>query len=406
MKESKSNQPEPGEKLARKKQKFVPYKVRLGGKTFWQVNLESEYLRRSDGSIVRVRPRRTFSSAEEARGFARLKKVERANRGVLGVSMDDRLRADALEASELLRPYQATLVDAAKEYALRRERLANSQTLSQSVNALLEAKAGDHLRARYLKDLRVRLTRFGRDFGERKLSDISSAEIDRWLRALGLSPRTRNTFHTRIFTLFEYGRSNGWVDANPVAAVRKVKAPETLPGILSLEEAARLLETAATETLPYWALGLFCGLRSAELERLKWEDIHFDEATLEVPALSSKTASRRCVPLRANLLEWLTPYQDKRGSVCPANLRNRLSSDRDQAGITKWPSNALRHSFGSYHLAAFQNAALCAAEMGHVSAAVTYRFYNQRVRPALAQEFWRIAPAIDAAHKLTALARA
>jgi integrase len=91
------------------------------------------------------------------------------------------------------------------------------------------------------------------------------------------------------------------------------------------------------------------------------------------------------------------------GPLCPPNLRTRLETDRAKAGIDKWQSNCLRHSFGSYHLAAFQNAALCAAEMGHVSATITYRFYHQIVRPAAAQEFWRIAPAITGT-KLAAIA--
>jgi integrase len=41
-------------------------------------------------------------------------------------------------------------------------------------------------------------------------------------------------------------------------------------------EFARLLESASDETLPYWALGGFTGLRTAELERLGWAEVHFD----------------------------------------------------------------------------------------------------------------------------------
>jgi hypothetical protein len=41
-------------------------------------------------------------------------------------------------------------------------------------------------------------------------------------------------------------------------------------------EFARLLESASDETLPYWALGGCTGLRTAELERLDWAEVHFD----------------------------------------------------------------------------------------------------------------------------------
>lgn len=387
----------------RKKQKFEPFKVHLNGKTFWQVNLESEYRTREDGTRTRVRPRRTFSSAEEARTFSKLKATERINHGAAGVSMDEQVRGDALAALEILRPLGLTLREAALQIAKSRELTARSETVTNSIASLLDAKSADNLRPRYLKDLRNRLTRFAKVFGERKLADITPVEIDQWLRTLCLGPLGRNTFRSRLSVLFEYGRQCGWTNTNPVAEVRKVKVSETLPGILTPEQAARLLEAAAHETLPYWAVGCFCGLRAAELERLSWADIHFEENVVEVPSLASKTASRRFVPIRENLAQWLEPYKAMHGPLCPTNLRVRLETDRKNAGLVEWPSNGLRHSFGSYHLQQFQNAGQTAMEMGHVSATVTYRHYNQRVRPAAAEKFWKIAPLIQSERILEAV---
>ena len=389
----------------RKKQKFEPFKVCLGGKTFWQVNLESEYrVRESDHARVRVRPRRTFSSAEEARTFAQLKRIERTNHGAVGVSMDEQVRGDALAALEILAPFGLTLRESALESAEKRRLEARSETVSRTITALLDARRADNLRPRYLKDLKNRLDRFAKTYGERKLTDFKPGEIDQWLRTLSLGPATRNIFRTRLHTLFEFGRQCGWTDTNPVASVRKIKVSEPLTRILSPEEAARLLELSEQETLPYWVLGLFCGLRTAELERLSWADIHFEELLVEVPSLASKTASRRFVPIRPNAAHWLKPYQNMRGAMCPPDLYHRLVKDRERAGLTEWPPNGLRHSFGSYHLGAFQNAALCAAEMGHVSAAITYRHYNQRVRPAAAEKFWKIAPLIQSERILEVVA--
>jgi integrase len=380
--------------MTRRKKAYEPYKTTIGGRVVWQVNSESEYrIRESDGVRVRVRPRRTFTNAVEARTFAKLKAIERINHGTAGVSMDEQVRGDALAAREILRPFSATLLDAAREYARRRELVTRSCTVTEAIKACLDAKKNDNLRPKYLKDLRLRLTRFGQDHGDRKMSDITPAEIDQWLRGLSLMPLGRNTFRSRLSTLFEFSRQSGWVTSNPVAETRKVKVGESIPGILTPDQAARLLEAADHQTLPYWALGLFCGLRSAELQRLSWSDIHFDEAIVEVPSLAAKTASRRCVPIRPNLAHWLEPYRDMHGPLCPANLEVRLKTDRRNAGITNWPTNGCRHSFGSYHLTHFRNSSLTASEMGHVSAAITYKHYYQRVRPAAAAEYWQIAPA-------------
>ena len=182
----------------------------------------------------------------------------------------------------------------------RAELITKSETVARAVQSLLAAKKHDNLRDRYLKDLRVRLARFTDSFGERKLADINSAEIDNWLRGLLLAPMTRNTFRLRLSALFEYSRERGWVSHNPVTAVKKVRASEPLPAILSPEQVARLLEVAAEETLPYWAIGAFAGLRSAELGRLAWSDVHFDEKVIEVPALSSRKCRRSSSALRVN----------------------------------------------------------------------------------------------------------
>jgi hypothetical protein len=87
-------------------------------------------------------------------------------------------------------------------------------------------------------------------------------------------------------------------------------------------------------------------------------------ALVEVPALKAKTASRRFVQIRDNLAAWPEPRIGT-GNVCPRNLRKLLEADRTAAGLRSWPSNALRHSFASYHLAHFRDAAKLALELGH-----------------------------------------
>jgi integrase len=392
----------------RKKQKFDPYKVRISGKTMWQVNLESRSVER-DGRLVRVRPRRTFANASEARSFAELKRIERKNRGTLAVSMPEGLRVAAIRAAEILRPFgedsESLIVEAAREYAARRELSVKSETVKNAVASFLAAKEDDGARKRYLDDLRSRLGRFSRDFAERKVSDLESGELDTWLRDLHLAPLGRNTYHLRLYTLLEYCRTRGWLTTNPLKDVPRAKiSQEGTIGILSVEEVARLLENSGPSTLPYWLFSIFCGLRNAELARLEWKDVHWDEHLVEVPSAKSKTASRRFVALRPNVLGWLRPYRDSHGPVCPPALYRRLIVDRQAAGITSWPPNACRHSFASYHLAHFRDPRELALEMGHTRSEVTFRHYRELVKPAQAERFWKIVPAISAEPKIAAVA--
>ena len=104
-------------------------------------------------------------------------------------------------------------------------------------------------------------------------------------------------------------------------------------------------------------------------------------------------------------MEWLAPYRGSRGKVCAVpNLEERLREDRKRAGLTEWPSNGLRHSFASYHLAHFGDVKELALELGRTNPSITFRHYRQLVRPEAAERFWRIAPAIDSEHKFAVVA--
>jgi len=95
----------------------------------------------------------------------------------------------------------------------------------------------------------------------------------------------------------------------------------------------RLLECADSETLPFWAIGAFAGLRRAEIERLALNEIDFEAGVIEVKESKSKTASRRLVTIQPNLCEWLAPYRTHTGPVCPVNLQQKINADRERAGL-------------------------------------------------------------------------
>ncbi len=71
--------------------------------------------------------------------------------------------------------------------------------------------------------------------------------------------------------------------------------------------------------------------------------------------------------MQPNLIAWLAPYQLHTGSVLPINARKKLEAVRKAAKLfgENWSDNGLRHSSASYHLAAFNDAAALALEMGH-----------------------------------------
>jgi integrase len=349
--------------------------------------------------------RKFFASKAEAETYVQQKETELLNEGKEGVNFPSWLRTMAQRQQDRLTPFGKTLNDAVDFYMVHLENTKKSVPLMQAVEEMIAGRQSSGVSKRYSYDLKLRLGRFTKDFPDRSVASVTTAEVDSWLSRLGLAPVTRNTFRRDLRTLFSFGVVREYCPTNPVARARKAKEVEGEVGILTVDETARLLQEACDATLPYFALGAFAGLRPAELQRLAWDEIDFESKLVQVKASKSKTARRRFVRLRPNLEKWLLPHRHKTGSVSPSNLRKLELETRSRARLETWPSNALRHGFASYHLAHFNNAAELALEMGHTNQQMIFDHYRQLVKPKDAALYWQIAPG-NAAEKVVAFAAA
>nr|MBA3882937.1 tyrosine-type recombinase/integrase [Chthoniobacterales bacterium] len=284
--------------------------------------------------------RRFFRNRADAETFVKLCETELLNKGVEGIEFPSWLRVMAQRENCRLKSYGKTISDAADSYIQHLEANARSIPLDAAVKELIANRRANGASGRYVYDLKLRLGRFCRDFAGRVVADITVVDVDTWLTRLNLAPVTRNTFRRDLSTLFSFALGRKYCVENPVAASRKAKEVSSDIEILTIEQLAILLQSAHQETLPYWALGAFAGLRRAELERLQWKQVDFESNLIEIKARQSKTATRRLVTIQPNLADWLAPYRSATGSVCPTNLRKRLDEDRARAGLDKnWPSN-------------------------------------------------------------------
>ncbi len=339
------------------------------------------------------RKRAFFEKKNEADTFAQNRNIELKNSGREGAEFPTSLRVMAQECADALRAFGKTIKNATDFYITHLKASERSITTAALVEQVIAKKQADGKSKRYVQDLRSRLPRFAKDFDGQLVATITATQIDDWLRALKVGPTTRNNFRRTLVMLFSYAAKHGYTTSNPAAETEKANEIDAPPGILTVQQTARLLEAASPELLPYVAIGAFAGLRRAELERLDWSDVHFDDNLIEVTAQKSKTARRRFVKIQPNLREWLLPLRKHKGSVTPDNFPKRLDAAREAAGIDDWPDNALRHSFASYHLGHFKDAAALALEMGHTNSGLIFNHYRQLVRPKEAERYWNIQPA-------------
>jgi integrase len=340
--------------------------------------------------------RKFFKTKAEAEA-ERLRQITSLQRhGREAVGLPQRELSDFITAKSKLAEHGKTISDATDFYLDHLERVRRCKTTVAELAAeLLEVKRKDGRSEIYLNDLRNRLKFFCRDFAQQPVAAVTSRELSNWLRAVNGSPKTRANFRQNISVLFGYAADEGMIDQNPVLRVKKPKLVDRAPEIFSVDELAALLHAAlanAPDVVPMVTIGAFAGLRESEIKRLDWRDVDLRRGFIEVKAEKAKTAKRRIVRIHPNLAQWLAPYSAMSGPVVPSNSRKKLDAVRKAAGLQRWSQNGLRHSFASYRLAATNDAASVAAELGHSTSQMLFQNYRELVRPEEAERYWKIVP--------------
>jgi integrase len=118
---------------------------------------------------------------------------------------------------------------------------------------------------------------------------------------------------------------------------------------ISPEKLKELLGFADKETYPLYAIAAYAGVRWAEIERLKWEDIK--KTKIVIHFNNAKTRSRRSPDIQPVLAEILKPYRHLTVSVLPKIFKVQRPSHRrldflrkaaeTKAGLFPFPEDLL-----------------------------------------------------------------
>ena len=310
--------------------------------------------------------------------------------GSTGISLDMAVQ-QFVGASKFLNG--ASLIEAAKLFAAQQPAGIVHKRVSEVVDELLEAKKQKGRSELYVKDLRLRLTRFADAFAC-PIANVTSADIERFLQSLDLGARSTNNFRLTIGTLVNFAKKRGYVAHahRSILDVEKETEDEGEVEVFNVTEIRALLDHAKEDLLAAVAIGAFAGLRSEEIRRLDWADVNMPEGHIEVRAAIAKTRVRRIVTMQPNLRKWLLPLAQKTGPVCVyANYGNQLLKLAKQAAVA-WKKNGLRHSFISYRVAETENIHQTAMEAGNTPNVIT-RSYLKCVTKEQAAKWFSVKPA-------------
>jgi integrase/recombinase XerC len=281
-----------------------------------------------------------------------------------------------------------------------------------------------------------RLARVMRTFGDRRITEITTAEIERFLRGLdraGLAARNVNSHRQALANVFEYARRADTfaLPANPVRGVEKrredyTKPPDTFTAeqILALARAARAgrhvnggrrwasaerdveQERANAQDAALYTVAGFTGLRQGELRALRWKHVRFADRTIVVVAGMSageesgtKSGKWRALPLAREAFvvldelsrrEWFTSQEDyvfcgpAGGPLDDSALRRRYNAARDAAGLPLLPFHHLRHTFATLAIRGLDPATVQSL-LGHSKITTTERYLHARPLTELAE---------------------
>lgn len=235
-----------------------------------------------------------------------------------------------------------------------------------------------------------------------KLSCVTAKDVADYVAALGGAVKTRNNHRGYIKSFLSWCAADErkYIPANPCAGMKPEKEPYSEPGFISaadMEKLAREVEKNHPAAIPFMVLSYWCGIRTAEIERLAEtpEDIRWEEETVRLSKVKGWTSGRRprVVHIEPNALEWMR-RNDIRKRISERSVmtqRNLVYEAAAAAGV-KMSHNMGRHSYIT-HLAAKTGNAKLVESMAGTSGGMRSKNYDGLSTKTEGEAYFAIMPA-------------
>lgn len=268
-------------------------------------------------------------------------------------------------------------------------------TVAKMVEQYIAARGSEGVGKASLSHTKKDLARLCEKFGTHSADDVTPDQLRAWLASLPYQPTTKRNHHKHGAAAWNWAVREGVASANPWRNVEKPPMTTDEVSLLSLEDAQKLF-AAAKEHRPAacarLALEAFCGLRHSTAAAIHKDEIDFAARGLRIPAAKIKTKRPQYIEgLPENLWAWLDEATDDSWSLSGKDYERAKSDCFRLAGVVN-PGNVLRHSFCSYHVAQYKDAARTAIILCHTSPRTLYQHYKGLATAADAAGYFAIKP--------------
>lgn len=286
-----------------------------------------------------------------------------------------------------------------------------SEQLAQAFrhHLVYERRLSPHTCRNYIRDVHVLL----KQLAETALTQVQSHQIRLVIAQLhgkGLSGRSLARMLSAWRRFYHYLIRDYCFQYNPCIGIRVPRSHKKLPGALSPDETAQLLNFSTLSPLTIRdraILELFysSGLRLAELTRLKPVDVDFQEGTVRVLGKGGKA---RIVPVGRQALDALQVWLKQREKIARPDVDALFLSQHGKAISSRTVSyrlkersiqqglhqnvhpHVLRHSFASHLLQSSGDLRAVQEMLGHAHITSTQVYTHL--------DFQHLAKIYDAAH--------
>ena len=198
-------------------------------------------------------------------------------------------------------------------------------------------------------------------FPKESMAQITPQSLERKLRESHFAPYTQHKLVAFYRTIENFAKKRRYFteDHQTIAEQITLRAvPTTNYPVFTPEDLMKFLLVVKPKELAYVATMAFGGGRRNECTQMTKEHFNFEEKTVHIDRVIAKKTLPRHLYIPDCLFEWLTLATiPENGPIMTERKVGEISRDvakLKQVGLA-WKNNILRHSFLSYHLAAFQN---------------------------------------------------
>lgn len=243
----------------------------------------------------------------------------------------------------------------------------NPKTFVEVYDMFYERAVQRKLSRRYYQTLRYHKNFWTVRFGSRFINTIPPEEYLDHLTNAKYQDRTKRNLFGTLSAILRFARKRRFIsESNSEVEAEFGKVRQTTPEIYTPEELMKLFIAHDRRYLPYLAVMAFGGSRRSEASnrKLTENEILFDERMIRLGPEITKTGAGRTLEIGDALMAWLKEFYNKG----PIYKLNKVNPPDDKVltelGL-RLKSNALRHSFCSYHLALHRNSAMTADIAGN-----------------------------------------